>query len=56
MKDKLISLPQLRMAAEGSRDLSAQVAAAAAEAIQELAAQTDAAIQSAILDSWEGAY
>ena len=39
MSEKLTSLEQLRMAAEKSKELSAQVAAAAADAIEELSAR-----------------
>lgn len=54
MGEKLTSLAQLRMAAEKSKELSAQVAAAAAEALEELEAnavtmdQVDAAISGAV--------
>lgn len=54
MNEKLTSLAQLRMAAEKSKELSAQVAAAAAEALEELEAnavtmdQVDAAISGAV--------
>ena len=54
MNEKLTSLAQLRMAAEKSKELSAQVAAAAAEALEELEAiavtmdQGDAAISGAV--------
>ena len=54
MDEKLTSLAQLRMAAEKSKELSAQVAAAAAEALEELEAnavtmdQVDAAISGAV--------
>ena len=54
MSEKLTSLAQLRMAAEKSKELSAQVAAAAAEALEELEAnavtmdQVDAAISGAV--------
>ena len=54
MGEKLTSLAQLRMAAEKSKELSAQVAAAAADALEELEAnavtmdQVDAAISGAV--------
>ena len=54
MNEKLTSLAQLRMAAEKSKELSAQVAAAAAEALEELEAnavtmeQVDAAMSGAV--------
>ena len=54
MNEKLTSLAQLRMAAEKSKELSAQVAAAAAEALEELEAnavtmeQVDAEISGAV--------
>ena len=54
MGEKLTSLAQLRMAAEKSKELSAQVAAAAAEALEEREAnavtmdQVDAAISGAV--------
>ena len=54
MNEKLTSLAQLRMAAEKSKELAAQVAAAAAEALEELEAnavtmeQGDAAISGAV--------
>lgn len=56
MSGKLTSLAQLRMTAEKSKELSAQVAAAAAGAIEELTAsavtmdQVNAAIAGAVGD------
>nr|WP_326164963.1 hypothetical protein [uncultured Oscillibacter sp.] len=62
MSDKLTNLTHLRMVAESSRELSAQVAQAAAEALEELAAaaatmeQVDAAIDRAVTGAVEEAY
>lgn len=62
MSDKLTNLTHLRMVAEASRELSAQVAQAAAEALEELAAaaatmeQVDAAIERAVTGAVEEAY
>lgn len=45
MGEKLTSLAQLRMTAEKSKELSAQIAAAVAEAIEELKSNTISAIE-----------